>query len=110
MEVATAIREARERAGLTQAELAARAGTSQATLSAYEHGRKRPSLDTLERLLAATGARLAIEQSAHAAAGPSSAQHAIAAKQLLDVLDLAAALPTRHAPDLQFPRLRQRAV
>src|SRR5919108_733121 len=51
---------ARLRAGLTQHALAARAGTSQATISAYESGRKRPSLETLERVLAATGARLEV--------------------------------------------------
>lgn len=44
--------------GLTQQELAARAGTSRPTLSAYEHGRKAPGVDTYERLLAAAGYRL----------------------------------------------------
>jgi transcriptional regulator with XRE-family HTH domain len=44
---------ARERAGLSRAELARRAGTSRPTLSAYEHGRVSPSLQTLERILAA---------------------------------------------------------
>jgi transcriptional regulator with XRE-family HTH domain len=45
---------------LSQAELARRAGTSRPTLSAYEHGRKSPSLETLERLLAAAGQELEI--------------------------------------------------
>jgi transcriptional regulator with XRE-family HTH domain len=49
---------ARTWAGLGQTELAARAGTSRPTLSAYEHGRKAPTADTLERVLAAAGARL----------------------------------------------------
>ena len=49
----------RRAAGLSQAELARRAGTSRPTLSAYEHGRKSPSLDTLERLVAAAGFELA---------------------------------------------------
>jgi len=44
------IRTLRERAGLTQAELAERAGTSQPTVAAYESGRKSPSLQTLRRL------------------------------------------------------------
>ena len=49
------IRTARRKAGLTQAVLAARAGTSQAAVSAYESGRRSPSVDTLSRLLAAAG-------------------------------------------------------
>lgn len=52
------IREARNRAGLTQAELAALAVTSQPTVAAYESGTKVPSADTLERLLRATGLSL----------------------------------------------------
>jgi transcriptional regulator with XRE-family HTH domain len=50
--------EARRRAGLSQSEVASRAATSRPALSAYEHGRKAPSADTLERLLVAAGARL----------------------------------------------------
>ncbi|MFN0281211.1 MAG: helix-turn-helix domain-containing protein [Kineosporiaceae bacterium] len=46
-------------ARLSQLELARRAGTSRPTLSAYEHGRKAPTADTLERLLAAAGFRIA---------------------------------------------------
>lgn len=53
------ITRARRAAGLSQAELARRAGTSRTTLSAYEHRRKSPSLDTLDRLLAAAGYELA---------------------------------------------------
>ena len=47
----------RVQAGLTQQELAERAGTSRPTLSAYEHGRKAPGVDTYERILAAAGYR-----------------------------------------------------
>ena len=46
---------ARRARGLTQAQLAARAGTSQATLSAYERGLKSPSLKVAARIIAATG-------------------------------------------------------
>ena len=46
---------ARIRAGLTQAALARRADTSQTAISAYELGAKMPSLETLERILAAAG-------------------------------------------------------
>lgn len=51
--------EAREAAGLSKAALAALAGTSRTALSAYEHGRVSPTLDTAERILAATGHQLA---------------------------------------------------
>jgi transcriptional regulator with XRE-family HTH domain len=49
------IKIARMEAGLSQRELAARTATSQATLSAYETGRKSPSLDTLERIVLGAG-------------------------------------------------------
>ena len=45
----------RRSTGLTQAALAALAGTSQPTIAAYETGTKRPSLRTLQRLASATG-------------------------------------------------------
>ncbi len=44
---------ARVRAGLSLRELAARAGTSHATLIAYERGRKSPTLRTFQRILEA---------------------------------------------------------
>ena len=46
---------ARVSSGLTQEELARRAGTSRPTLSAYEHGRKSPTVATFAWLL--SGAR-----------------------------------------------------
>ena len=46
---------ARQRGGLTQVELAAKSGTSQATLSEYERGLKSPTLKVAERILEATG-------------------------------------------------------
>lgn len=49
------VREARRRAGLTQTQLAARAGITQSVVSAYESGRREPSLPALLRLIAATG-------------------------------------------------------
>lgn len=99
------LKAARERVGLTQVELARRAGTSQATLSAYESGRKLPAVDTFARLLAATGSRLVVQSDRQAVLWPSRAQLAHAAQELSDVLGLAAALPVRHQPGLRFPRL-----
>lgn len=48
----------RQAAGLSQAAVAARAGTSRTAVSAYEHGAKSPSLDTVVRLLAGMGFEL----------------------------------------------------
>ena len=48
----------RRAAGLTQDELAQRAGTSRTAVSAYEHGRKSPTLATVTRLLAESGFEL----------------------------------------------------
>jgi transcriptional regulator with XRE-family HTH domain len=54
----TVLRRVRQAAGLSQDELARRAGTSRTAVSAYEHGRKSPSLDTVERLLTAAAYEL----------------------------------------------------
>ena len=48
----------RRAAGLSQDELARRAGTSRTAVSAYEHGRKSPALDTVDRLVSAAGYEL----------------------------------------------------
>ena len=105
MNVAADLRAARERSGLTQAQLARTAGTSQATVSAYEGGTKTPSLDTLGRLLSACGARLTIVPGAAPVREPTRAELAHAGATLVQVLELAAHLPVRHDPDLRFPRL-----
>jgi transcriptional regulator with XRE-family HTH domain len=53
--VAELIRESRQKADITQLELARGAGTTQPAIAAYESGAKTPNLATLQRLLAATG-------------------------------------------------------
>lgn len=105
MDAAATLREARQDSGLTQAALAGRTGTSQATISAYESGRKHPSVETFSRLLAATGSRLTVEPAEQSVVQPSARQRARAARSLLEVLALAEALPTRHERELRFPRL-----
>ena len=52
------IRLARDKAQLTQGELAIRARMSQQAVSAYETGRKEPTLPTLQRLIGAAGFEL----------------------------------------------------
>lgn len=55
--------EARRKAGLSQDELAERAGTSRPTLSSYEHGHRSPTLRTAARILAAAGFELSAVRS-----------------------------------------------
>src|ERR1700733_15591635 len=52
------LRQARQRAGLTQAELAEKAGVTQSVISAYESGQRQPSLAGLAALVGATGFEL----------------------------------------------------
>ena len=59
-ELARALIEARARAGLTQAQLAARMKTSQSVVSRLESGQAHPSTKTLEKIARATGTRLRI--------------------------------------------------
>ena len=54
MVVAETIRHARAEAGLTQSELARRAGIRQASISKFESGRERPRPETYARILQAT--------------------------------------------------------
>jgi transcriptional regulator with XRE-family HTH domain len=53
VEIATMLRSARQVAGITQLELANRAGTAQPAVAAYESGGRTPNLTTLRRLLGA---------------------------------------------------------
>ena len=50
----------RTEAGLTQAELAGRMGTTQSAIARMEGGGARPTLETLERLAGAVGAELVV--------------------------------------------------
>ncbi len=59
VEASELLERVRSAAGLSQEELARRAGTSRPTLSAYEHGRKSPTMATMARLLAHAGYELA---------------------------------------------------
>jgi transcriptional regulator with XRE-family HTH domain len=109
MDAGATLRSARQRAGLTQGELAARAGTSQATVSAYENGSKQPSVATFSRLLAAAGSRLTVEALRQPLAEPSPAELARAGETLAEVITLAEALPVRHRRKLRYPRIDRAA-
>jgi len=54
------LREARLRAGLTQLELATRAGTRQSAVARYERGEVTPSFEQLRRLVRACGLELSV--------------------------------------------------
>jgi transcriptional regulator with XRE-family HTH domain len=56
-----AVRDLRERRGLTQSQLAEHAGTSQPTIAAYESGAKSPNLRTLERLARSVGLEAVVD-------------------------------------------------
>ena len=99
MDIGAELIRARREAGLSQRELARRAGTSQSTLSAYEAGRKQPSAATLARLLDITGAELTVRP---ARGGQSLWRHG---RHLAEAIALAEALPYRPARELRFPRL-----
>jgi transcriptional regulator with XRE-family HTH domain len=58
----TLVRTARRRANLTQAQLAERAGLSQAEVARLERAGSNPTAATLERLLKATGYRLELRR------------------------------------------------
>lgn len=94
------LRRARTGAALSLRELAARAGTSHATLSAYETGRKVPTVATLDRILRAAGVELS-EELAPAPGGPDPTARG---RELIEVLELSAMFPARHDPELAFPR------
>ena len=55
------LKEARGRAGLTQAELAERLRTTQPVVARLESGRSNPRLETLRKAIAATGHDLRVE-------------------------------------------------
>lgn len=78
------VRRAREQSGMSQAELARRAGTTQSVISVYESGRRQPSLPTLVSLVEATGLHLNIELSEGPGHVPASAAAGTLARRVRD--------------------------
>ena len=106
MNAARTLRDARRRSGLSLRELARRAGTSHATISAYESGRVVPAVDTLDRIVRAAGFSIAADLERRVDPSDDGAR----GRELVEVLELAAQFPARHAPTLEMPvfgRVRQ---
>lgn len=59
----SAMLDARNKRGMTQAEIARRAGTTQSAIARFESGRTNPTLDFATRLSGALGAKLTIRLS-----------------------------------------------
>jgi uncharacterized protein len=88
--------------GLSQAELARRAGMPRSVVNAYVRGKREPGADALARLAAAGGLELALVPRKP----PVDVDRA--SKILVQVLELAEALPFRPRPELGYPRLYDR--
>jgi len=100
MDAATTLRRARHRAGLSLRALAARADTSHSTLSAYETGRKVPTVETFARIVRAAGYDLELEL----LPAIGGIDRAARGRELVDVLELAELFPARASATLEVPR------
>jgi transcriptional regulator with XRE-family HTH domain len=98
VDAAALIRRARTKAGLSLRHLAQRAGTSHATLSAYESGHVIPSVQTAARIIRAAG--FGVEMELIPLVGSADGSRG---DELVQVLDLAAEFPGRHFRDLRYP-------
>lgn len=90
------------RSGLSQAELARRAGLPRSVVNAYVRGSREPGADTLARLAAAGGLELGLAPRKP----PVDVERA--SDILVQVLELAEALPYRPRRELGYPRLVDR--
>jgi transcriptional regulator with XRE-family HTH domain len=94
-DVAAMLRQARRHAGLSQLELARRAGITREEVSVYERHARQPSAAAFLRLMANCGVPLGVS--------PSPGAVAVRERALEDVLDLADALPQRWPGQLRYP-------
>ncbi|HET9154764.1 MAG TPA: helix-turn-helix transcriptional regulator [Solirubrobacterales bacterium] len=102
MSAATLIGDVLEQSGLSQAELARRAGIPRSVLNAYLKGRREPGADALLRIAAAGGVKLGMEKRKP----PVDAERA--SRILNQVLGLAEALPYRPRAEMAYPPLKDR--
>jgi transcriptional regulator with XRE-family HTH domain len=98
--VATLLRQARRAAGLSLRELAERAGTSHATVLAYEKGVKTPGAATFLRLLEACGFDVDIRLTPRIRERDGLQR----GDELEQVLRLAGQFPARTAKRIDYPR------
>jgi transcriptional regulator with XRE-family HTH domain len=94
MEDMQLVRRIREAAGMTQSELAADAGTSRTTISAYENGRKSPTVDTLQRLAAVAGVVVRVDAPITFRSVPGRNGRPVVVAEILPRLELDRALAT----------------
>jgi transcriptional regulator with XRE-family HTH domain len=99
---AALIEKIRSQSGLSQAELARRAGLPRSVVNAYLRGHREPGGDTLSRLASAGGFELELKPRRP----PVDPERA--SRILVEVLELAEALPFRPRPHLDYPRLSDR--
>src|SRR5680860_282435 len=90
--------QARRAAGLSQAALAEAAGTSRPTLSAYEHGRKSPTLDTASRIMAQAGFELSLSPKVEFVEAATDRGRQVMVPTALPRLDIVQALATVELP------------
>lgn len=92
----------RAQSGLSQAELARRAGLPRSVVNAYVKGTREPGAEAIARLAAAGGLELKLDRRRP----PVDAERA--GRILVQVLEMAEALPFRARPELDYPRLLDR--
>lgn len=102
MSPAALIADVLDRSGLSQAELARRAGLPRSVLNAYLKGSREPGADALLRIAAAGGVQLGVEKR-RPPVDPTRAS-----KILNQVLGLAEALPYRPRAEMAYPPLKDR--
>jgi transcriptional regulator with XRE-family HTH domain len=90
--------------GLSQAELARRAGMPRSVVNAYVRGKREPGTDALARLASAGGLELKLVPRKP----PVDAERA--SRILVQVLELAEALPFRPRSELGYPHLPDRVA
>jgi transcriptional regulator with XRE-family HTH domain len=102
MSAAALVAEILQKSGLTQAELARRAGLQRSVLNAYLRGHREPGADALLRIAGAAGVNLELAER-KPPVDPQRASYI-----LNQVLGLAEALPYRPRTDMAYPPLKDR--
>jgi transcriptional regulator with XRE-family HTH domain len=95
------LREILERSGLSQAELARRAGIPRSVLNVYLKGNREPGTEATLRIAAAAGFDVELKKRRSPVDGVR------AGEILVQVVELAEALPFRPRPEIQFPPLKR---